>query len=84
MANLIDMPTIDLCVQLNDHYPDLKDLTTKNLMELAAARGHTTLKFKFTPECVILTSPPCHHLEAPTVVDVVAKLLIRSATRPAK
>lgn len=54
------------------------------LVDKALETGHIHVKIKKGENGIVVTAPPCYHIEAKTPADGVAKLLIRSVKKEAK
>ena len=52
-----------------------------DLVNMALETGHYHIKIKQGKKSVIVTAPPCYHIEAKSPADGVAQLLIKSAKR---
>lgn len=51
------------------------------LVDKALSTGLKSVKIKQADNGVVVTAPPCYHIEAKTPADAMAKLLIRSVKR---
>lgn len=53
------------------------------LVSTAIDSGHAHIKIKQTDKGVIVTAPPCYHIEAKSPADGVARLLVKSLKKAA-
>lgn len=56
----------------------LEAMPLADLIDLAFKLGHPSVKFKQTDKCVVLTAPPCYHVEAADPTKAMVKMLKRT------